>query len=93
MGQRDVVQGTLERLILKILAFEPIHGYLIEHFPHPYPDEPLYGIIARMRERFPDPHNRGIGVSLFASSTATALSDFPHRLVREGSLAMRRVLL
>jgi PadR family transcriptional regulator, regulatory protein PadR len=27
MGERDVVQGTLERLILKTLALEPMHGY------------------------------------------------------------------
>ena len=27
MGERDVVQGTLEMLILKILALEPLHGY------------------------------------------------------------------
>lgn len=27
MGQRDVVQGTLEMLILKTLALEPMHGY------------------------------------------------------------------
>jgi hypothetical protein len=27
MGQRDVVQGTLEMLILKTLALEPLHGY------------------------------------------------------------------
>jgi hypothetical protein len=27
MGKRDVVQGTLEMLILKTLALEPKHGY------------------------------------------------------------------
>ena len=27
MGDRDVVQGTLEMLILKTLALEPMHGY------------------------------------------------------------------
>jgi PadR family transcriptional regulator, regulatory protein PadR len=27
VGQRDVVQGTLEMLILKTLALEPMHGY------------------------------------------------------------------
>jgi PadR family transcriptional regulator PadR len=27
MGQGDVVQGTLEMLILKTLALQPIHGY------------------------------------------------------------------
>ena len=27
MGQKDVVQGTLEMLILKTLALEPMHGY------------------------------------------------------------------
>lgn len=27
MGQRDVVQGTLEMLVLKTLALEPMHGY------------------------------------------------------------------
>jgi PadR family transcriptional regulator PadR len=27
MGQRDVVQGTLDMLILKTLALEPMHGY------------------------------------------------------------------
>jgi PadR family transcriptional regulator PadR len=27
VGERDVVQGTLEMLILKTLALEPIHGY------------------------------------------------------------------
>jgi PadR family transcriptional regulator, regulatory protein PadR len=27
MGQRDVIQGTLEMLILKTLALEPMHGY------------------------------------------------------------------
>jgi transcriptional regulator, Acidobacterial, PadR-family len=27
MSQRDVVQGTLEMLILKTLALEPMHGY------------------------------------------------------------------
>jgi PadR family transcriptional regulator, regulatory protein PadR len=27
MGERDVVQGTLEMLILKTLALEPMHGY------------------------------------------------------------------
>ena len=27
MGQQDVVQGTLEMLILKTLALEPMHGY------------------------------------------------------------------
>jgi transcriptional regulator len=27
MGERDVVQGTLEMLTLKILALEPLHGY------------------------------------------------------------------
>lgn len=27
MGQRDVVQGRLEMLILKTLALEPMHGY------------------------------------------------------------------
>jgi transcriptional regulator len=27
MGQGDVVQGTLEMLILKTLALEPMHGY------------------------------------------------------------------
>src|ERR1700749_179861 len=27
MGQRDVVQGTLEMLILKTLALESMHGY------------------------------------------------------------------
>ena len=27
MGKRDVVQGTLEMLILKTLALEPMHGY------------------------------------------------------------------
>ena len=27
MGQRDVEQGTLEMLILKTLALEPMHGY------------------------------------------------------------------
>jgi PadR family transcriptional regulator, regulatory protein PadR len=27
VGQRDVVQGTLEMLILKTLALEPLHGY------------------------------------------------------------------
>ena len=27
MGERDVVQGTLEMLILKTLALEPKHGY------------------------------------------------------------------
>lgn len=27
MGQRDVVQGTLEMLTLKTLALEPMHGY------------------------------------------------------------------
>lgn len=27
MGHRDVVQGTLEMLILKTLASEPTHGY------------------------------------------------------------------
>jgi PadR family transcriptional regulator, regulatory protein PadR len=27
MGQRDVVQGTLEMLILKTLLLEPMHGY------------------------------------------------------------------
>jgi PadR family transcriptional regulator, regulatory protein PadR len=27
VGQRDVVQGTLEMLILKTLALEPRHGY------------------------------------------------------------------
>lgn len=27
MGQHDVVQGTLEMLILKTLALEPTHGY------------------------------------------------------------------
>ena len=27
MGQNDVVQGTLEMLILKTLALEPMHGY------------------------------------------------------------------
>jgi PadR family transcriptional regulator PadR len=27
VGQKDVVQGTLEMLILKTLALEPIHGY------------------------------------------------------------------
>ena len=27
MGQRDVVQGTLEMLILKTLVLEPMHGY------------------------------------------------------------------
>jgi PadR family transcriptional regulator, regulatory protein PadR len=27
MGQRDVVQGTLEMLILKTVALEPMHGY------------------------------------------------------------------
>jgi transcriptional regulator len=27
MGQRDVVQGTLEMLILRTLALEPMHGY------------------------------------------------------------------
>jgi PadR family transcriptional regulator, regulatory protein PadR len=27
VGHRDVVQGTLEMLILKTLALEPIHGY------------------------------------------------------------------
>jgi DNA-binding PadR family transcriptional regulator len=27
VGDRDVVQGTLEMLILKTLALEPMHGY------------------------------------------------------------------
>jgi PadR family transcriptional regulator, regulatory protein PadR len=27
MGDKDVVQGTLEMLILKTLALEPLHGY------------------------------------------------------------------
>jgi PadR family transcriptional regulator len=27
VGQQDVVQGTLEMLILKTLALEPMHGY------------------------------------------------------------------
>lgn len=27
MGERDVVQGTLEMLILRTLALEPMHGY------------------------------------------------------------------
>jgi len=27
MGEKDVVQGTLEMLILKTLALEPMHGY------------------------------------------------------------------
>ena len=27
MGERDVVQGTLEMLILKTVALEPMHGY------------------------------------------------------------------
>ena len=27
MGERDVVQGTLEMMILKTLALEPMHGY------------------------------------------------------------------
>ena len=27
MGERDVVQGTLEMLILKTLLLEPMHGY------------------------------------------------------------------
>jgi transcriptional regulator len=27
MGERDVVQGRLEMLILKTLALEPMHGY------------------------------------------------------------------
>ena len=27
MGQRDVVQGTLEMMILKTLALESLHGY------------------------------------------------------------------
>ena len=27
MGERDVVQGTLEMLILKTLVLEPMHGY------------------------------------------------------------------
>jgi PadR family transcriptional regulator PadR len=27
VGQNDVVQGTLEMLILKTLALEPMHGY------------------------------------------------------------------
>lgn len=27
MGERDVVQGTLEMLILKTLALQPMHGY------------------------------------------------------------------
>lgn len=27
MGHRDVIQGTLEMLILRTLALEPMHGY------------------------------------------------------------------
>lgn len=27
MGNKDVVQGTLEMMILKTLALEPLHGY------------------------------------------------------------------
>jgi len=27
VGERDVVQGTMEMLILKTLALEPMHGY------------------------------------------------------------------
>lgn len=27
MGEKDIVQGTLEMLILKTLALEPLHGY------------------------------------------------------------------
>ena len=27
MGHRDVVQGTLQMLLLKTLASEPMHGY------------------------------------------------------------------
>jgi PadR family transcriptional regulator PadR len=27
MGERDVVQGTLDMLILKTLALQPMHGY------------------------------------------------------------------
>jgi PadR family transcriptional regulator, regulatory protein PadR len=27
MGDKDIVQGTLEMLILKTLALEPLHGY------------------------------------------------------------------
>ena len=53
---------------------------MIGHFPSPYPDELLYSVIARMRERFPDLAYRNLGVDLFASFTATAISDLPHRL-------------
>ena len=53
---------------------------MIGHFPHPHPDELLYSVIARMRERFPGLNYRDLGVDLFASSSATAISDFPHRL-------------
>jgi PadR family transcriptional regulator, regulatory protein PadR len=27
MGHRDIVQGTMEMMILKILALDPLHGY------------------------------------------------------------------
>lgn len=53
---------------------------MMGHFPHPYPDELLYSVIARMHERFPGLNYRNLGVDLFASSSATAISDFPHRL-------------
>jgi hypothetical protein len=40
---------------------------MIGHFPHPHPDELLYSVIARMRERFPGLTYRDLGVDLFAS--------------------------
>ena len=65
-----------------LTAFDIDFGWkiVIGHFPSPYPDELLYSVIARMRERFPDLAYRNLGVDLFASSTATAISDLPHRL-------------
>jgi hypothetical protein len=58
---------------------------MIGYFPPPYPDELLYNIIARLHKAMGFRSQRAVGEDLFASSSATAVSDLPHRL---GSLVM-----
>ena len=53
---------------------------MIGHCPAPHPDELLYSIIARLSERLPGLNSRGLGVEIFTRTSATAISDLPHRL-------------
>jgi Tn7-like transposition protein D/TniQ len=53
---------------------------VIGYFPPPHPDELLYNIIARLSSMGGFRSQRGVGEDLFASPTATAVADLPHRL-------------